>query len=44
MADLLDLRQLKEGVFSLTDEPFDLFSVLKNIFTIFAPQVTRTGV
>ena len=44
VADLLDLRQLKEGVFSLTNEPFDLFCVMRNIFKIFSPQVTQTGV
>ena len=44
VADLLDLRQLKEGFFSLTNAPFNLYNNLQNIFTIFAPQLSRKGV
>ena len=44
VADLLDLRQLKEGFFSLTNAPFNIHSVLQNILTIFAPQLSRKGV
>ena len=35
--DLLDLRQLKEGMFTLVNKAFDVVSVLKNISMIFAP-------
>ena len=35
--DLLDLRQLKEGMFTLVNKAFDVVSVLKNISMIFTP-------
>jgi len=37
--DLISLRMLQTGNFSLTYEPFDVVSVLKQICSIFRPQV-----
>ena len=42
--DLLDLRQIKEGVFSLTDDVFDPADVLDTICEIFAPQTSVLNV
>ena len=39
VADLLDLRQLGIGVFSFTEQPFDVLNVIMNIYSIFAPQI-----
>ena len=36
--DLLDLRQLRDGVFSLILEPLDVSETLKEICSIFDPQ------
>lgn len=36
--DLLDLRQLRDGVFSLVLEPLDVSQILKEICSIFDPQ------
>ena len=35
--DLLDLRQMSDGVFSLVAEPFDLIEVLNGICSVFDP-------
>ena len=40
--DLIDLRMLQTGNFTLTSEPFDIVSVLKQICSIFRPQVSCT--
>ena len=39
VADLLDLRQLRIGVFSFTEQPFDVLNVIMNIYSIFAPLI-----
>ena len=36
--DLLDLAQLREGVFSLVQEPFDQEDVVNFILNMFAPK------
>ena len=38
--DLIDLRMLQTGKFSLTNEPFDVVSILKQICNIFRPQAS----
>ena len=38
--DLLDLRMLESGKFTLTREPFDIVEIVKNICNIFRPQVS----
>ena len=44
VGDLLDLRQLKYGVFSLVNEPFDVMTVIRNICAIFAPQALAKNI
>ena len=39
--DLLDLRQLRDGVFSLVLEPLDVSETLKEICSIFDPQLQK---
>ena len=42
--DLLDIRQIKDGVFSLEYSTFDLNEVLEEICEIFRPQTFAKGV
>lgn len=35
--DLLDLSQLKNGVFSLVKQPMDVVNIIDNICSIFRP-------
>ena len=42
--DLLDLRQIKDGVFSIVSQVFDPNEVLEMIIDIFSPQVNARGV
>ena len=42
--DLLDLRQLKDGVFALSPEPFDPNEVIKLICQIFDHQAQSKGI
>ena len=44
IADLIDLRQLKVGAFSLEPKPFSLVGLLKSINAIFKPQVSLKGI
>ena len=36
--DLLDLSSLKEGVFNLATQPFDIVDVMKNCVNMFGPS------
>ena len=42
--DLLDLTQLREGVFSLVKEPFDQEDVVSFILNMFAPRAQAKGI
>ena len=42
--DLLDLKQMRDGVFSLGPEPFDPNQVFENICNLLGPQATAKGV
>ena len=42
--DLLDLTQLREGVFSLVQEPFDHEDVVNFIINMFAPRAQAKGI
>ena len=42
--DLLDIRQIKDGVFSLESSTFDLNEVLEEICEIFQPQTNAKGI
>ena len=42
--DLLDLRQLKDGVFALSPKPFDPNEVIKLICQIFDHQAQSKGI
>ena len=44
IADLIDLRQLKVGAFSLEPKPFSLVGLLKGINAIFKTQVSLKGI
>lgn len=37
--DLLDLSQLKNGVFSLVKQPLEVLSIIDSVCSIFRPQV-----
>ena len=37
--DLIDLRMIKTGKFSLEYEPFDIMEVMSLIYSVFMPQV-----
>lgn len=37
VADMLDLRQLKSGIFNLAKEPFEIASMLQYLHDIFEP-------
>ena len=39
MDDLLDLSQIKSGVFNLVKEPIDIVSIIESVCSIFRPQV-----
>lgn len=42
--DMLDLNQIKNGVFTLNNQIFDPIEVLKLVCDIFEPQVDARGV
>ena len=42
--DLLDLKQIQEGVFSLVSEVFDPNHAIELVCSIFDPQATAVGV
>lgn len=42
--DMLDLTQMKNGVFSLANDVFDPYEVLEMVCAIFAPQTEAQGV
>ena len=44
MDDLLDLRQLREGVFTLAHQPFNANEVFDMIVFTFGPQAAAKGV
>ena len=44
MSDLLDLRQIKDGIFTLAREVFDPADVFNLICNIFNPQASSKGV
>ena len=43
-SDLLDLRKLKDGVFTLTSEPFNPAETFDLVCNIFGPQATAKHV
>jgi len=42
--DLLDLKQMRDGVFSLVSVPFNVEQVIKDICSVFDPQAKAKGV
>ena len=42
--DLLDMKQLQEGVFRLMKDPFNPGEVIELMEQIFQPQVTQKGI
>ena len=42
--DLLDLRQMKEGVFRLVNSVFDPTDVIEQVCAVFRPQADAKGI
>ena len=42
--DLLDLRQLKNGEFTLVNQAFNVAQVVTHVCNIFQPQATSKGI
>ena len=42
--DLLDLKQIREGIFSLSNEVFDLSVAIELVCSVFDPQASSVGV
>ena len=42
--DLLDLRQLRDGVFKLVNAPFDVVKVIKDVCNIFSFQAKAKNI
>ena len=42
--DLLDLRQLRDGVFKLSNAPFDVTKVIKDVCNIFSFQAKAKNI
>ena len=42
--DLLDLRTMRDGVFTLVQEPFNPFEVIELVFSVFKPQADAKNI
>ena len=42
--DLLDLKQIREGVFSLFNESFDPSEAIELVCSVFDPQASAVGI
>ena len=43
VSDLIDIKTLQEGVFTLQNEPFNVVDTLSGIFQVFKPQAVAKG-